>query len=308
MNNSETDNIMLEDSKKALELGGKSSSKANSFFSSTSTNISMNNLSTILQLVSQGEQDKAKLLIRQNPEVLAMRSKITDWTGRTFTISPWEYALWAMDTRYMCRMMIECIPHDGRGDIIRDQLLAQYYSLKTDGICYELEGKTITESHFNFELLINALDDYVNSYEKWSNKEREQHWISVIGMEQRKLVVHVRQHYCDLQNNFEKGHFRLSKFNRSLRTAEVAGVEKANDFWDLNIVNATSSLGVDFALSQERWGLFNHRALCPRRSAYKNQAMSDKFALCDLRDQRIKDFAYLESTLYHHNKIQCAIV
>ena len=262
----------------------------------------------ILELVAQGNQDGVEKLIRETPELLTMRTKIIDWTGRTFqSISPWEYALWALDTRYMANMMLDCIP---KGESIRDKLLSQYLSLEKKGVTYEVDGVTITESHFDFQPLINSIEFYNENMSDWANDERKKQWVNVVGGEQRKLPVHIRQHYCDPNSPFgdTDGLFQWDipdfkgKFTRSLDLATPSvkwcPTEDCGLGVDYAIVRSVSEKPI-CSTGQDLWILDNTLSMCISRQV-------DILALKQLHKVRMDDYTNLKEKLetLFENEIQ----
>jgi hypothetical protein len=247
----------------------------------------------LLEFVAQGEQDKAEALIKKCPQLLIVRTSITDWTGRTFkSISAWEYALWALDTRYMCDMMLKSIPNDKRGMFLKDNLLSQYDSLEKNGVTYELESKTITQSHFSFEPLISALEKYVDNYDGWDSGDRRTHWITGVGGEQRHLVVHVRQHYCDTEEGFYPlPSFEVDNFTRNLLFYNW--ITDSDKLWSPVSDCDNSTLGVDFAISSGGQGWM------PDASGHASNGDKgwEALALSTLCKVRIEDFKKLKGKL-----------
>lgn len=91
-------------------------------------------LRSLLEYVVQGKQQQAQDILNICPELLTQRSDVMDYSGRTFHhVSPWEYMLWAVDTRYMGKMMLACIPPGKAGDKIREACLEQYEAMQGGG-------------------------------------------------------------------------------------------------------------------------------------------------------------------------------
>lgn len=92
------------------------------------------NLPKLLTHVVRGEQKEAESILKCLPELLTVRDRVVDPSGRDFyQVSPWEYMLWAMDTRYMGQMMLNCIPEGSEGDGIRQACIAQYQAIHANG-------------------------------------------------------------------------------------------------------------------------------------------------------------------------------
>jgi hypothetical protein len=80
----------------------------------------------LLHHVMRGEHDEVRALLTKNIELLCIRSKGIDCSGREFeSISSFEYALWALD-KHMWDTMLSCIPKNEKGDEVLSQLRSQY--------------------------------------------------------------------------------------------------------------------------------------------------------------------------------------
>jgi hypothetical protein len=181
------------------------------------------NLSKINQILTwsgiRTQQDKAERLLKTSPELMIIRTTFTDASGRTFSnISAFEYVLWALDTRYMVNMMLNCLPHNEVGLMIAKTLKKQYEHVAKEGVTYTLKGKTITEKHFDCSVLINALQTYAGNYDQWNGPQCQHYWCTDVGMEQRYLPAHMIQHYCDPNTPFfPTPSFTAEQFVRTLK-------------------------------------------------------------------------------------------
>lgn len=199
--------------------------------------------STINQILTKSgirtQQDVAERLLKTSPELMLEKITFTDCGGRTFSnISAFEYLLWALDTRYGVNMMLNCLPHDEKGLQIAQKLKEQYDHHKEHGLTYTLEGQTITEKHFDFSVLINALQAYVDNFDNWDWNQREKHWCTVVGKAQCYLPAQVIQHYCDPNvpfyplPKFETMQFiRTLKFYNYINNSEITwgGATRSSD-------------------------------------------------------------------------------
>ena len=157
----------------------------------------------LLDLVARGEQGKAEQLLKINRDLLTHIGTFTDLSGRTFHCTAFQYAYWALDSKYMCGMMLKCIPKGSTGDEIRADLLKQLVAVERGELSYTLRGKTITgEVHFNFEPLLTALQGYVTGYPGWTEERRKHHWCRGVGLAQRDLPMHVFHHYFNPDEAF----------------------------------------------------------------------------------------------------------
>ncbi len=139
----------------------------------------------LLHLVTEGEQESAENLIFKNPELLLMSGSVTDLSGRTFQkITPFQYALWAMDW-HMIKMILRYLPQE----MAKQQLT-------------ELENKgTEHGKQFSLTLLVDTLGEYLIKYNSSKWEELENHWVKV-GKLQRLLPVHIVNEYCRSDRSF----------------------------------------------------------------------------------------------------------
>ena len=161
--------------------------------------------------VAKGKQNEADALLTAssgNKQVLLRTPGVfTDYSGRTFNCTAYEYAYWAKDT-HMCRML-EC----HMDDETKAYMLAridEIERLDADtgqpmGLGYSQGGLEHRSAHFDLTPLKNALQQYVDSYDNW---ERENNldamraaWMEV-GILQRDLPVHVVNEYCHPDRSF----------------------------------------------------------------------------------------------------------
>jgi hypothetical protein len=95
-----------------------------------------------LQSVAFGRQDKVEQLFRDissaHPvkiqEVLRFEGEFTDYSGRTFNCTAYEYAYWAKDT-HMCRILE---PH--MDDETKAYLLARIDKMEMTGLDFQQKG------------------------------------------------------------------------------------------------------------------------------------------------------------------------
>ena len=203
----------------------------------------------LLLQVIRGEQDKAEKILKIRPDLLLMTGTATDYSGRTFATTAFRAALWALDTRYMCNMMLDCIPVSQEGEAIKQGLMNQFKTHAAEGLDYELNGVTIHETHYDFSPIKAALKTYVDNYPNWSVAVKPDamvnQWCKVVGLAQRYVPAHVAQHYCDRTESF----YPTPAFNKKTfvrRDLYFYNVVQGNckDWFD-----TTSGLGVDFAIA-----------------------------------------------------------
>ena len=206
----------------------------------------------LLLQVMHGEQEKAAKILKIHPELLMMTGFATDYSGRTFETTAFRYALWALDTRYMCNMMLDCLPDSEKGEDIQKALLEQFEAHEQDGVLYKLNGETIRETHYDFSPLKAVLQTYANEYDNWyANNNRiamKNQWSKVVGLAQRYVPAHVAQHYCDPDEAFDPTPpFNKKTFERSLEFYNYD--TRAEEFWFAAVSpTSTSGLGIDLGI------------------------------------------------------------
>jgi hypothetical protein len=235
----------------------------------------------------------AEKMLGTYPELLLERGTAIDPSGRKFTnISAFELVLWTLDVRYMGQMIMNCLPQNEEGEKIRKQLLEQYVQFeKIGGVTYEYQGQTYTEKHFDFEPLLNALKTYGGKLAQWTFEQCQNYWCTVIGMIQRDLPAHVRQHYCNTDEPFHPlPQFNHKEFSRTLHLENCVTDEE--QIWNEEV---DKKLGIDFAIEGARGGvLFQENAACRLRAVHVNY---DLAALTRLRTVRMQDYALLKKQL-----------
>ncbi len=118
----------------------------------------------LYHVVRGDEHEAVRALLKETIDLLYKKGSITDCSGRKFeSISPFEYALWALD-KHMWDLMLDCIPKNAKGNEVLAHLQSQYKAFKIQvkaseekveipqikGATYWLNGIAITECHFNF--------------------------------------------------------------------------------------------------------------------------------------------------------------
>ncbi|MEI6514094.1 MAG: SidC, partial [bacterium] len=184
-----------------------------------------------LQHVAYGEQIEAEALLQKAPELAQALLKahdipFTDYSGRTFTCTAYEYAYWAKDT-HMQRMLEK---HIQQNEETRSLILTKAQTIeelvtpqaasglfehpRPRGLQYttqDKEGKTIThcEAHFDLTPLKEALKHYLEEHDKNLDKSEadwdvlDKIWIEEVGRAQRDVPAHIAQEYCHPNRSFE---------------------------------------------------------------------------------------------------------
>ena len=162
--------------------------------------IDIRKLLQLLHCVVHGKHDRVQWILKDDINLIFKRGKVTDCSGREFeNVSGFEYALWALD-KHMWAKMIACVPSNEKGKEIFAKLLAQYNKVNTTGVTYKLNGKTITENHFDFEnTIIKELQtqiDLINTpdFEDIIDAIYKQ-WKEGVGGAQAQLPMHAVDEY-----------------------------------------------------------------------------------------------------------------
>ena len=207
-------------------------------------------INKLLVCVAWGQQDDVEKLLKISPELMLEKTSFTDCSGRIFSnISAFEFVLWALDTRYMVTMMFHCLPKDKIGLKLATELEEQYYHHQEHGVTYTLNGQTINEKHFDFLVLINALQTYVDNYDNWNWAQCETHWCKVVGKAQCNLPAHVMQHYCEPNVPFSPlPKFEAEQFVRTLKFYNYRNSKEVS--WTGVTPSSDSVLGENFGITQ----------------------------------------------------------
>lgn len=219
-----------------------------------------------LTAIVQGNQDKARYLLKYTPGLFLKRGKVTDFSHRTFVnVTAFQLALWAKDY-HMWSMMISCIPDTEEGKRIRENLLEQYRDLERHGISYTMTtpisytmdeqtytlGDEKNSKHYDMQPLFDAMQFLSDYFRDMQVELREIHWINVIGSIQRTLPAHVMNEFCKFSEVNEEGEeiiiFRTFKF-LSVTTGECLTPDFPEIYpLDRSWKGRDRFLGTDFAL------------------------------------------------------------
>lgn len=188
----------------------------------------------------------------QTQELLLTNRIFTDYSGRKFNCSAYEYAYWANDTR-MCRLLEKYMDAATMAEMFQR-------CLRMDGIGldYEQNGQKRNSLHFNLIPLKTALKNYAYGLDQWV---RERQWDTIkkawlqIGQAQRDLPAHVVLEYCRLNGRFDPTpNFNETDFPRN-RTFEQENTKKEERWFPLS-TSQTEGLGISFSIYKgTRYGL-----------------------------------------------------
>lgn len=160
-----------------------------------------------LECIAYGQQDKTERLLSQvfdgKPAkiqvALLHQGRLTDYSGRTFHCSAYEYAYWAKDT-HMCRMLERYMD-----DETKAQMLTRIDVIEASGLSSQQNGEQHRSPHFDFTPLKEAYRRYIDGYVAWDAADNwdamEAAWCDV-GKAQRNVPAHVAQEYCREDRSF----------------------------------------------------------------------------------------------------------
>ncbi|HDS3834555.1 TPA: F-box protein [Legionella pneumophila] len=240
----------------------------------------------LLHYVARGDHNAVEAMLKKDMSLIFKRGVVTDCSGREFeNISAFEYALWALD-KHMWAAMIACIPQNEEGRKVFAQLIAQYNKVNTDGVTYKLNGKTITEQHFDFNnTIIKELQTQVDSLnapgvKHWDAIDKQ--WREGVGSAQNLFPMHVVYEYCS-----DEPFYPVPKFTSQPKSSKQFFNWTTDK--DENWFSVASKLSVDFAIYK---GGGVARGGC--RGRLRRADLDAMTALCKVRTN---DFLDLKSQL-----------
>ena len=175
-----------------------------------------------LQQVAYGQQNEAEELLKKDTdtaqELLTARNiDFTDYSGRLFKCTAYEYAYWAKDT-HMCRMLERYMEDQTKAIIlehvqkIEESIVSGEGLFKTHepkGLAYTQNGTKFRSAHFDLTPLKDALKNYIEAYNQ-SPKRTEADWEALdaawikVGLPQRDIPAHIAQEYCHPKRSFKE--------------------------------------------------------------------------------------------------------
>lgn len=246
------------------------------------------NAKAFLQLVAYGQQDKALALLKANPELAqdllkAHNIAFTDYSGRTFTCTTYEYAYWALDS-HMQRMLEKWMNEETKAFILNrlldiehlekpSGLLGFLFSRpaafkRNKGLDYTTKdenGEIVhhNDAHFSLKPLIDALAHYIQAYDQ-SSKSTEADWAALntiwveeVGRAQRQVPAHIAQEYCHPNRSFwsvikNKSTLDASNPCNLMRQINFYNSDsKSDDLWFTpDSAEANFGLGFSFAIAR----------------------------------------------------------
>lgn len=193
---------------------------------------------------------EAEALLKATPAhtqtLLQTPGVFTDYSGRTFNCTAYEYAYWAKDT-YMQRMLEQHMDEDTKA-----QMSTRCKAIEEFGLNYSQNGTEYCAKHFDFAPLKKALQNYIDGYDNWNRtnnyRAMKAAWM-LVGLAQRDVPVHVINEYCRPDRSFDP----TPQFNEE-KLPRVATFYNYNTNMDEAlfplVLTDSSGLGVDFALTR----------------------------------------------------------
>jgi len=153
-----------------------------------SVELPVNPIDLFLKHIVFGCQDKAEIMLMQDPNLATIAGNVTDCAGRKFTqITAFQYVVWALDW-HMCNVLKKYLPQKALEEQI--QGLQQ-------GVWVDEYGAQVS-----WQNLIDALQNYIDNYNSWTTLECQTVWSQQIGGEQLLLPAHIIQEYCRSDQQF----------------------------------------------------------------------------------------------------------
>ncbi|CEG58306.1 hypothetical protein [Legionella fallonii] len=169
-----------------------------------------------LRHVAYGQQIEAECLLKKDADsaqelLIARKIPFTDYSGRTFNCTAYEYAYWAKDT-HMCRMLERYMDDQTKHLILKrvqkiEELIGDNLFKHPRGLVYTQKGIKYRSAHFDLTPLKNALRTYIEAYNQ-SPKVTDADWEALdtlwikVGLPQREVPAHIAQEYCHPKRSF----------------------------------------------------------------------------------------------------------
>ncbi|MCE3044230.1 hypothetical protein [Legionella sp. 16cNR16C] len=203
----------------------------------------------LLQDVAKGRQDEAEALLTASETkqaLLQTPGAFTDYSGRTFYCTAYEYAYWAKD-RHMQRMLESHMDENTKA-----QMLIRIDSIEANGLRYQQNGREHCSAHFDFTPLKKALQVFVDGNDRWY---RTGNWRAIrrarlaVGKAQRDVPAHVAQEYCRTDRSFHP----TPSFNEITlpRVLKYNNCTNGRDEYWFPLRASDSGLGFDFAFMRD---------------------------------------------------------
>jgi hypothetical protein len=213
-----------------------------------------------LHYVAKGQQNDAERQLEVTEvtpdaaSLLLTEGRFTDYSGRTFECTAYEYAYWAKD-KHMCRMLEKHMNEE-----TKSAMLERIEAIERSGLTYEQQGQVKNSKHFDLMLdslvegeppikgpLLQALQNFVDGHDAWADEDDDDAIQAArmrIGLAQRDLPVHVINEYCRTDRSFSP----IPEFNEDTLPRDTIYVNHGKGALFPLTPSATSGLGVDFTL------------------------------------------------------------
>ncbi len=201
-----------------------------------------------LEDVAKGKQKEADAMLQASSDkqsTLRTPGKFTDYSGRTFHCTAFEYAYWAKDT-HMCRMLETHMDEETKA-----HLLVRIDAIEEVGLPYQQNSTEHRSAHFDLTPLKTALQAHVDGYDAWEGARNwaamEASWKNV-GLAQRDVPAHVAQEYCRGGRSFDP----CPSFNEPTLPRCLTFFNRdtfRHESW-FPFASSNSGLGFDFGLAR----------------------------------------------------------
>ena len=251
--------------------------------------------------VAKGKQDEAHALLTASPgnkqDMLRTPGVFTDYSGRTFNCTAFEYAYWAKDTQ-MCRMLERHMDDETKAYMLAHIDEIERIDAATGqpvGLVYSQGGIEHRSAHFNLTELVDALQRYVDGYANWErtlNYDAMKAAWREVGILQRDMPVHVVNEYCHPDRSFyPRPAFNEETLPRSVRFYNFNPSGEVALFPLVDI----AGLGFNFALVRGKWRQASPRMLMGGGGT--EEAAHDLAAISHLDEIRTLDLTRLRESL-----------
>lgn len=104
--------------------------------------------------VAKGNQEQAEAILASDHKktILTKPAQFTDYSGRTFHCTAYEYAYWAKDT-HMCRMLERYMDNE-----TKTQMLEKIDAIERSGLAYQRYGVPYQNPHYDMSFVLKNLD------------------------------------------------------------------------------------------------------------------------------------------------------
>ncbi|MFJ1267738.1 hypothetical protein ACD661_04085 [Legionella lytica] len=207
--------------------------------------------------IAQGKQHEAGACLSQHTAnaqtMLQTPGLFTDYSGRTFNCTAYEYAFWAKDT-YMLLMLEQHMDDETKAFLstrIEEMERIDPETGKAVGLAYQQHGTAHRSAHFDFAPLNKALQHFNVGADQWFFSANglptlRTAWLE-IGKAQRDVPAHVAQEYCRPNRSFAPTpQFKETDLPRNLTFYN----EKIGKFESWFPLSSHEGLGYSFSITR----------------------------------------------------------